>query len=74
MFLGSNKQRSWTVDGFHVWQRLQNISLHEKTENHINASIIVKMKLSCSPILPQLYENKRKQKNHKCPHCNNFVS
>jgi len=61
MFFGKNKQRSWTVDGFHAWQRLQDISLHEKTENHINAAIIVKMKLSCIPILPQIYENKKKQ-------------
>ncbi|XP_022167547.1 zinc finger MYM-type protein 5-like [Myzus persicae] len=26
MFFGKNKQRSWTVDGFHAWQRLQDIS------------------------------------------------
>lgn len=35
--------------------------MHKKTENHINAAIIVKMKLSCIPILSQIYENKRKQ-------------
>ncbi|XP_050065873.1 zinc finger MYM-type protein 1-like [Aphis gossypii] len=61
MFFGKNVQKSWTIDGFHVWQRIKDISSHEKTEAHINASIVVKLKLSAIAVLPQIYEHKRKQ-------------
>ncbi|KAL4097745.1 hypothetical protein QTP88_022467 [Uroleucon formosanum] len=52
---------SWTIDGFHAWQRIKDIGSHEKTEGHINASIDVKLKLLAIPVLPQIYEHKRKQ-------------
>lgn len=61
MFFGKNVQKSWTIDGFHAWQRIKDIGSHEKTEAHINASIVVKLKLSAIPVLPQIYEHKRKQ-------------
>lgn len=61
MFFGKSVQKSWTIDGFHAWQRIKDIGSHEKTEAHINASIVVKLKLSAIPVLPQIYEHKRKQ-------------
>ncbi|KAL4098047.1 hypothetical protein QTP88_022719 [Uroleucon formosanum] len=61
MFFGKNVQKSWTIDGFHAWQRIKDIGSHEKTEGHINASIVVKLKLLAIPVLPQIYEHKRKQ-------------
>ncbi|XP_060854883.1 zinc finger MYM-type protein 1-like [Metopolophium dirhodum] len=61
MFFGKNKQNAWTIEGFHAWQRLYDIGTHEKTEAHINASIIIKMKTHCMPVLPQIYECKRLQ-------------
>lgn len=61
MFFGKNVQKSWTIDGFHAWQRIKDIGSHEKTEAHINASIVVKLKLLAIPVLPQIYEYKRKQ-------------
>lgn len=60
-FFGKNKQNAWTIEGFHAWQRLYDIGIHEKTEAHINASIIVKMKTFSMPVLPQIYECKRLQ-------------
>jgi len=33
----------------------------KKTEAHINASIVVKLKLSAIPVLPQIYEHKLKK-------------
>jgi hypothetical protein len=61
IFFGKNAQKSWTYDGFHAWQRLTDISGHEKTEVHINASIVVKIKYSSMAILPQMYAQKRNQ-------------
>lgn len=61
MFFGKNAQKSWIYDGFHAWQRLMDISVHEKTEVHINASIVVKMKCSSMAVLPQMYASKRNQ-------------
>lgn len=61
IFFGKNAQKSWTYDGFHAWQRLTDISGHEKTEVHINASIVVKMKYSSMAILPKMYAHKRNQ-------------
>lgn len=61
LFFGKNKQYAWTIEGFHAWQRLYDIGIHEKTAAHINASIIVKMKIHCLPVLPQIYECKRLQ-------------
>lgn len=61
MFFGKNKQSAWTIEGFHVWQRLQDIGIHEKTEAHINASVIIKIKTFNMPVLPQIYESKRSQ-------------
>lgn len=45
MFFGKNKQSAWTFEGFHAWQRLQDIGMHEKTEGRINASVIIKIKM-----------------------------
>ncbi|KAL4104419.1 hypothetical protein QTP88_019720 [Uroleucon formosanum] len=61
MFFGKNAQKSWIYDGFHEWQRLTDISVHEKTEGHINASIVVKMKCLSMAVLPQIYASKRNQ-------------
>lgn len=61
MFFGKNKQNAWTIEGFHAWQRLHDIGIHEKTEAHINASIVIKMKTYSMPVLPQIYESKRLQ-------------
>jgi len=61
MFFGKNKQNAWTIEGFHAWQRLYDIGIHEKTEAHIYASIIVKMKTFSLPVLPQIYACKRLQ-------------
>jgi len=38
ILFGKNVQKSWTIDGFHAWQRIKDIGLHEKTEAHICAS------------------------------------
>ncbi|KAL4082580.1 hypothetical protein QTP88_027610 [Uroleucon formosanum] len=54
MFFGKNAQKSWIYDRFHAWQRLTDISVHEKTEVHLNASIVVKMKCSSMAVLPQI--------------------
>ncbi|XP_028044450.1 zinc finger MYM-type protein 1-like [Rhopalosiphum maidis] len=51
-------QMFWTIDGFHAWQRIKDIGSHEKTEAHINASIVVKLKLLAIPVLPQIAENR----------------
>jgi len=59
MFFGKNAQKSWIYDGFHAWQRLTDIRVHEKTEFLLNASIVVKMKCSSMAVLPQMYASKR---------------
>lgn len=45
MFFGGKiAQKGWIEDGFQGWNRLGDISNHEKTSCHINASITFKMK------------------------------
>lgn len=61
MFFGKNVQKAWTIEGFHAWQRIKDIALHEKTEAHINAAIIIKLKKSAIPVLPQIFEHKRRE-------------
>lgn len=61
MFFGKNKQNAWTIEGFHAQQRLYDIGIPKKTKAHINASIIIKMKTHCMPVLPQIYKCKRLQ-------------
>lgn len=58
MFFGKNSQKAWTYDGFHAWQRPIDISTHEKTSPHINATVTIKMKLLSMPVLPALIEKK----------------
>jgi len=61
MFFGKNSQKAWTYDGFHAWQRPKDISTHEKTTPHINATVTVKMKLLSMPVLPVLTEKRKIQ-------------
>jgi len=61
MFFGNDAQKSWIYDGFHAWQRLTDISGHDKTEVRINDSTVVKIKYSSMAVLPQMYACKRNQ-------------
>ncbi|XP_025200620.1 zinc finger MYM-type protein 1-like [Melanaphis sacchari] len=61
MFFGKNSQKAWTYDGFHAWQRPKDISIHEKTTPHINATVTIKMKLLSMPVLPALIEKRKMQ-------------
>lgn len=62
MFFGDKyAQKSWIEDGFQGWNRLGDISLHEKSSCHINGSIIVKLKQNSVAILPSLEEKKREE-------------
>lgn len=61
MFFGKNSQSAWIYDGFHAWQRPKDINVHEKTIPHINASVIVKMKMLSMPVLLLLDETRKFQ-------------
>lgn len=60
MFFGGKiAQKGWIEDGFQGWNRLGDISNHEKTSCHSNASITFKMKKNYVVILLMLEEKKR---------------
>lgn len=47
VLFGNNVQTSWTKDGFSSWHRLKEyITMHENYIPHIDASLVVKLKLT----------------------------
>lgn len=62
ILFGRHAQKAWVTDGFRQFQN-GSIALiaHETTSVHVEASLRVKLRESCMPILPIMVEERKKQ-------------
>lgn len=59
---GKNTNTAWTKEGFCHWKNGSlSITKHETSSTHIFASLKVKLKQSCLPILPSILEDHNRQ-------------
>lgn len=62
ILFGKNASSAWTKDGYSYWKNgLMSIVKHETTSEHIMASLKIKLKENCLPLLPSLVEEQNRQ-------------